>query len=184
MPLEYQFPTPFYTNTPDSEAHFYELQEEIANALVKVPATTSPWYSDNMKTSFKYGDNDNITNHTPKLAAWILKQAHEFTKTDFTITESWYNVFGPGSYMEYHCHPMQDLSGVYYHQTTGKDGLLVFKSDSSGLRNSMFNTSEIGYEPAPGKLILFPAFMEHAVMRNTTTTDRISVTFNLRRVYG
>jgi hypothetical protein len=184
MPIEQHFPTPFYYNQPESEDMFYGFQEEIANAMHKLAATNSPWFCDVLKTSFKYGDNVNITDFTPKLSEWILKQATEFTKENFTITESWYNIFGPGSYMDYHCHPMQDLSGVYYYQTTGKDGLLVFKSDSTGLRNSIFNVSEIGFEPVPGKLILFPAFLEHAVMKNMTTNDRISVTFNLRRIYG
>ena len=186
MPIEYQFPTPFWQGQIETPDLFYSIQEEIANAINKVPATTSPWYSDNMKTSFKYDDNDNFTNYTPKLADWVLKQAQEYTQNQakLSITESWYNVFGPDSYMEYHCHPMQDLSGVYYFQTSGKDGLLVFKSDSTGLRNSIFNVSEIGYEPAAGKLVLFPAYMDHAVMRNKTSMDRISVAFNFRRVYG
>ena len=87
----------------------------------------------------------------------------------------------PGQYAHTHDHGAADLSGVYYFKTNGNDGDLYFDSPVAQLKSSfVFNkSSRVFYKPKIGKLILFPGWLSHGVFQNTTTENRVSVSFNI-----
>jgi uncharacterized protein (TIGR02466 family) len=146
----------------------------------------NPW-EDGVLTSFKYDSELNFVNKTPLLKDYVIKHTLEYLKhiiktkkENIIIQESWFNVSKTGGYQHVHCHPTMDISAVYYYQTNGDDGSLMLSPDSSGLKNSIFNVEYKKIPPQEGMLILFPSFLDHAVLMNKTNHDRISITFNIK----
>jgi uncharacterized protein (TIGR02466 family) len=92
-----------------------------------------------------------------------------------------------------HTHPHALWSGVYYVQTPPNCGLLYFTDPRPQTqvltpyydleRRSPATWLEVHYQPIAGRLIVFPAWLPHAVQPNLTeeegpAADRISISFN------
>ena len=95
-----------------------------------------------------------------------------------------------------HTHPHALWSGVYYVQTPPNCGLLYFTDPRPQTqvltpyydlkRRSPATWLEVHYQPIEGRLIVFPAWLSHAVQPNLTeeegaAADRISVSFNFHQ---
>ena len=101
------------------------------------------------------------------------------------ITGCWANVNPPGSYHPTHNHPNNFLSGVYYVDAPGDGTDLVFQDPrpisimpwSGKLTNVTGNASVA--QPRPGRMVMFPSWLRHHVPSNESTTERISIAFNL-----
>ena len=69
---------------------------------------------------------------------------------------------------------------IFYHQTNDIDGHLWFENPAVQSEQSLSYTQEvIKYAPQKGKLIMFPGYMKHGVLRNQTQDTRISLSFNI-----
>ena len=105
----------------------------------------------------------------------------------------WVNINPRYSYNRHHTHPHALWSGVYYVQTPDNCGLIYFTDprpqaqvltpyyDPDHRRMETWN--EIYYQPQAGRIIVFPAWLDHAVQPNLSEEqdrdgDRISVSFN------
>ena len=98
------------------------------------------------------------------------------------ITTSWATRTLQHDYSRQHDHGAADISGLYYLQTTGKDGNLYFKTPNSILAQTYIGQnipSERDIEPAVGKIVLWPGYMQHGTRPNETTDERISIAFNI-----
>ena len=112
-----------------------------------------------------------------------LKIAH----TDFIITGCWANVSPPGTLRTRHMHPNNFLSGVYYAQTPREtDGLVFYDPRQQPYmisprvtRYTELTGSEVKLDVRPGRLVVFPSWLEHAVQTTGGGDDRISVSFNV-----
>jgi len=108
----------------------------------------------------------------------------------------WVNVNPRHASNRHHTHPHALWSGVYYVQTPPECGLLYFTDPRPQAmvmppyydleRRSALTWSEVHYQPIEGRLVVFPAWMPHAVQPNLTREegpagDRISVSFNFRQ---
>jgi uncharacterized protein (TIGR02466 family) len=107
--------------------------------------------------------------------------------------EMWANVSPPASSNQMHAHPGSFWSAVYFVADGGKpaESRLVLqdprfpttKMTAPGLeiiddqKEPMHNRFMI--EPTPGKLVLFPSWLMHAVEPNAGQTDRISIAMNI-----
>lgn len=94
-----------------------------------------------------------------------------------------------------HNHPGVLWSGVYYVQAPANSGRLVIREPrrESTMIQPRFRDDqprkkevwgEVYYEPVPGRIIIFPGWLEHAVEPNLSTRkgtagERISIAFNL-----
>lgn len=103
---------------------------------------------------------------------------------------SWINFFYPNQSEHQHNHYGNCLSGVYYvlaepdsgnyrffdpaAQKVMWTGLYINESESSSLTCTSGN-----HKPEPGKLILFPSWLEHSVEANNSSKVRISIAFNV-----
>lgn len=102
------------------------------------------------------------------------------------ITGCWANMSRPGARHHRHCHPNNFLSGVYYARVApGADTIsfddprphwMIFspplKEQRPELSNSVVRTVQ------PGTLIIFPSWLVHFVEPNTSSTTRVSISFN------
>ena len=113
-----------------------------------------------------------------------------------TIDQMWSIINPPGSFNKSHIHPGYLWSGVYYVQTPKNSGgisftdprttnLMMTPKYAKGKRPKESWTS-VNYDPIAGRMLIFPAWMYHAVALNEATksadqdeVDRICVAFNL-----
>jgi uncharacterized protein (TIGR02466 family) len=113
-----------------------------------------------------------------------------FLKCDYedcTITDCWANINRQGYAHMMHTHPNNYLSGVYYVKVPPDSGRIVFadpRPQASAItprlkENTPFNSNQMHFEPAAGKLILFHSWLPHLVEVNTSSEERISIAFNV-----
>jgi len=96
-------------------------------------------------------------------------------------------VNAPGTGHRLHSHRNNFLSGAYYVQVQdGADTINFFdpKPQAGVMRPSATEPSEFNTEVAmvrvsAGSLILFPAWLQHAVDTNRSNQPRLSMSFNL-----
>jgi uncharacterized protein (TIGR02466 family) len=105
--------------------------------------------------------------------------------------QGWINVNRAGDTNRLHSHPGSFLSSAYYVKVPKrmKGGNLVFR-DPRGPAVAMYETpglelpwvgSGLGipFAPSPGKLLLFPSWLEHHVEAFEGDGERISISFNV-----
>ena len=193
MPIEQLFPTPIFIDIINNN-DFVQVQQEIKTAISTIDQASlkNPW-DDNVRTTFEHGKKRDFISSTPIFKQILRSKAIEYLRelrkplpvTDINIVDSWVNFTGKGEYQNYHNHPLSDISGVYYYQSSLEDGDIKFKSPSSALNFSMLTANNhVSHKPLVGKLLLFPSYLEHAVMVNKTDNIRISISFNIRLVYA
>lgn len=106
------------------------------------------------------------------------------------IEAFWVNANPTHAYNALHEHPHSVLSGVYYVQVDDKSGRLRFRDPRDAKRMNPWavdssaqldqrHWDRVPYKPEPGKLILFPGWLEHDVEANQSHAERISISFNL-----
>lgn len=103
------------------------------------------------------------------------------------MTNMWVVVRPPGASTTLHDHPRSFTSGVYYLQAPRGSSPLVFRDPRS---TRLFNepggqdqrhphiTQRFAVPAQEGRLVLFPAWLEHFVPVNETEIERIAVSFN------
>lgn len=97
------------------------------------------------------------------------------------IANSWSNVYHPGASVDLHDHGGAVLSGALYLSTSARDAiffrnplLLQFKTTKP------FPFAEV--QPigiSPGKLVLFPGWLEHRTLPNPGPDDKVVLSFNV-----
>ena len=100
----------------------------------------------------------------------------------------WANINPPGGMNQSHIHPNALFSGVYYIKSSPKSGRLKIYDPRSGVQLNMpIKKSgdpgedlwrEANIDPIPGRIIMFPSWLWHAVEPNESNDIRISVSFN------
>ena len=105
---------------------------------------------------------------------------------------AWVNINKKGDYNIKHNHPSSDLSGVLWIKCPKKCGDIIFDNpsgfeDSDTLESytqefknqtNFYNT--YFFTPTEGRILVFPAHLNHRVSPNESNEDRISVSFNIQ----
>ena len=190
MKTQWIFPTPIYYTMLDDE----EVQKEINSKIHKVNFEYGPkaWGKTHMITSNFQGEFNCVIeelqlNKLKKEIGFHLKQFINDTNSrlpkDFKITESWFSKFNKDDFGHIHNHSLSDVSGVYYYKTNGEDGSIFFENPNdtaSCFDLTVPQTDRFYHKPEVGKLILFPPYLRHGILKNTTDNDRITISFNLK----
>lgn len=191
--IEHWFSVPIFFKDFDDTIFHQELDDAISN--VNIQSAETLW-NDTVQTSFTYSDKNNLLDTCPKLSSVICNSLLEYLNlfelknaNGIHITESWANITEKGQFQHYHDHAGDDISGVFYHQSTNSadEGELVFKSPSPGIAQSRLMSGQpnkVYYPPKKGRLMLFPSVLEHAVLPNKTNFKRISISFNASIIWG
>jgi len=112
-----------------------------------------------------------------------------FLQTDhhgFEITGCWANINPTGAINSSHTHPNNYLSGVYYVATPAQSGDIEFsdpRPQATAIvppikQRNKYNSNSISLDVKPGRLVLFPAWLVHAVRVNQSPGERITISFN------
>ena len=124
----------------------------------------------------------------------IISNIPSFRNNVDVKCDSWVNINPPLSFNVKHCHPNCDIAGVLWIKIPENSGDIVFQSPYNFISyNEMLcytrEFQEKGkyfhdykFPAREGKLLLFPAHLEHKVGDNNSDEDRISVSFNLELI--
>ena len=169
----------------------YSIKEQLnSNSASKWNCDT--WNSLNANVSY---DTDAINYLIYQTVNHANRYANEYEADlknyQMIVTDFWFNIAEPNNYQEYHTHPNNHFSAVYYVKAQPNAGKIKFKNPDSvtsgftipthsQLSKESGSTECCFYEPEPNKLLLFKSNLLHMVERNLSSNDRISVAMNLR----
>ena len=142
----------------------------------------------------KYANSQNpVSSIVINLIKSILNNKNVFNIKDLSKAkmQMWININRPGDSNSKHNHPGSDLSGVFWVKSLQKSGNLTFYSPNvmtqmeqinsikDEIGKKLFITPTVEIEPLEGVIVLFPSDLPHAVQKNNSDEDRISVSFNI-----
>jgi uncharacterized protein (TIGR02466 family) len=108
----------------------------------------------------------------------------EQTISGWEITSSWLTNTAPGEYARLHHHGTADISGVLYVRSDPNTSGNLYLQNHDPVKSSTplmrLQNNQIDLSPGEGILILFPGWMLHGTRINQSTTDRISLSFNIK----
>ena len=105
--------------------------------------------------------------------------------------QGWMNINKPGDFNVKHNHPRSHLSGVLWIKVPKNSGSIMFHSPEMFNRFQELDSYEDDFcynsncymthtfTPTEGKVLIFPASLEHNVEENKSNEDRISYSFNI-----
>ena len=203
MGRELYFPTPVYfTDLPSAQGLNAVLLERICAWRERDPhgtmrsnvAQVGAWHS---STDMQvHPEFDCLTREIFELVQGVYDDQGYSGDYEPVCDSMWANINPRYAYNRHHTHPHALWSGVYYVQTPDNCGLLcladprpqaqVLTPYYDPQRKPADSASEVYYQPVTGRVILFPAWLVHAVQPNLTGVEgpegnRISVSFNFHQ---
>lgn len=142
------------------------------------------WQSvQDLHTAKELADLVSCVNRTAAAVLRFLRIGH----TAFEITACWATILAPGAEHRIHSHPNNYLSGVYYLRTRPGADTINFhdpRSQAGIIRPPVTeltaeNTDQVVVRVRDGTLLLFPSYLEHSVVSNSSAEERISISFNI-----
>jgi uncharacterized protein (TIGR02466 family) len=188
---EFLFPTSvWYRDLPNLGALNRKLLVAIEQLRRKDAGVTRSnflgWHSDTkLHEEPKFAA---IRRHILAAARAVLISLDAGGEVGVELTECWANINIDHAHNHRHCHPGDDLSGVYYVQAEESSGPLVFFDPRPGnnLFTPVFGRNNVGfckkveYGAKAGRIVMFPGWLEHAVEANHGAGERVSIAFNLK----
>ena len=189
------FPCPVWLFNVDAE-RAGSLNQQVLAAIEQLQKTEpqgtpgTHWQSPNdLQSRSEFADLvDTIHEATKEIFAELRVPAFPFL-----VTGLWVNYRPPGTDHPAHTHPNNYLSGTYYVSTPTGGNAIVFRDPRNETNiiapkfseQTELNSREIMVPVKSGMLVMFPAWLPHFVPANQSTTDRISISFNVMfKSYG
>ena len=130
-----------------------------------------------------YYNCSHTLNFINKTVQSYISSLYGGSSTQWIIIESWMTKTIKGRGARQHSHGLADISGVYYLDTNGQDGNLVFTNPYNNLLSNMFINDLISMNNVMplenGKIFLWPGQIRHYTVVNQTDHERVSVSFNV-----
>ena len=189
MIKEYFFPTIIYVkDLPNPE----KLNSYLEKHIVEWSNQDKGVSKTNVKGWHSQTDMNNKPEYKPLIQELFTMQneinQEEHLDIKPRLGNMWANINYPGGYNQMHLHPNSLFSGAYYIKASPNSGRLGLMDPRPGFQQNM-PTRKPGklprelwrdayYDPIPGRIIMFPAWMWHKVESNKSNDIRISVSFN------
>ena len=189
MIKEYFFPTIIYVkdlpNANELNSYLEKHIIEWSNQDKGVEKTNvNGWHSQTDMNQRK--EYEPLTRELFQMQNEIIKEEH--LDMEPKLGNMWANINHPGGYNQTHLHPNSLFSGAYYIKASPNSGRLGLMDPRPGVQQNMPTRKpgklprelwrETYYDPVPGRIIMFPAWMWHKVEINKSNDTRISVSFN------
>ena len=168
---------------------YHHLNEEVANDIEQllVPRLSKLTLTDQTQLSdFSHSQKIfNIYRETPILAEEIEKSIEFFCKNwGIKVLKSlyyWVQDYKNNHYHSRHNHPLSIISGVYWVRAN-KDAssLRIFSPNPYDSFPIEFKQNYFDITPKKGLLILFPSYLYHEVLINSSNSIRTTISFNLK----
>jgi uncharacterized protein (TIGR02466 family) len=204
MPIEAWFPLAIYhADLPDSSVHNASLLSAIQGLRASAPAKRtnerSAWTGDLHEVERLHFNPDFawITNQVQVHVLIYLQSLGVDPKIfDLYIQRSWPVISTKGQIVDRHTHSTSHVSAVYYVSAPGGEmsGRIRFFNEArfnelvGGLTTpfsaalavpNAFNFQSAMYQPAEGRLLIFPAKLPHDVEANKSDYERVSLSFDI-----
>jgi len=154
--------------------NYFEVLGIDNKALAEEVLSSHPKFTDNKNVS-RYEDTM-FSADKPQGIALLSAVKALASNSDLELDNFWSQIHEPRESTDYHNHPNAVMGFVYYVSVPEGAGDLVFD-----IENSMYSP----VTPVEGSLLVFPAWIQHKVTRNTGVGTRISIAGNLiKRIYG
>ena len=184
------FSTIVYTEKVSNEQ---VIQKELLDTFHKLTFEHNPDWDSNthLLSDYKFESNLFDKYKCDKFLLELKKHVYmyldivnykEIKNCKMVVEQSWMTLNKTGMFSHPHDHGSFDISGVYYISTTGEDGDLYFMNPNKMMKCSRVTESyeQMHYfKPETGRLFLFPSWLDHGVSENKTSSDRISLSFNI-----
>jgi uncharacterized protein (TIGR02466 family) len=188
--IELWFPVAIYQ---ENNLFSHSKNEEWAQIALDIQKNTKSggdsWDGDTYTTMNTYNLlNDN---NFSDLINSVSSHVHKFAKAHnseghYNCNEGWINVNKNNTFQEFHFHPNNSISAIYYISAPEGSGSLVFEDpkqpDMMPLKNikerNALSQMVSEFKPQTGKLIIFRSYMRHLVSTGNNIEPRISVAFN------
>ena len=182
------FPLPVFVDKAE-EKEYTDLQKELTTIKSKLNFNDTGMnmilnenpYESNFLINHECSHSLNFINKSVTKFITSLYGENKFDR--LMIIESWMTRTIKGRCAREHCHGAVDISGVYYLDTNGKDGNLVFTNPNSNLLcNKLLEdlvSKDIELPLENGLIALWPAQLKHRTSVNETDHERVSVSFNI-----
>ena len=189
MIKEYYFPTIIYVkDIPNSE----ELNSYLEKHIVEWSNQDKGVEKTNVNGWHSQTDMNHKKEYEPLIKELFTMQneiiQEERLNMEPKLGNMWANINPPGGYNQSHLHPNSLFSGAYYIKTPPNSGRLQLMDPRPGVQQCMPPRKKVKlprelwretyYDPVPGRIIMFPAWMWHKVGINKSNDIRISVSFN------
>jgi len=182
--------TPIYQNQAKNK-EFDEIQEELKTVTSKLKFNEAqgwgPYAHDLSENPFE--SNFLIDNKCIKTVEFIHRCLMEYLMfinskepPKYIINSAWITRTNKGKFAHPHSHGFSDVSGVYYINTNGKDGNLMFDNIHDAFGGNFIYNAIGGKVPAPldnGIILMWPSNLRHETQENTTDNERLSLSFNI-----
>jgi uncharacterized protein (TIGR02466 family) len=191
MPIESAFAMPIYIEDawPDQFAEV-RAEFETKKPLIDTHVGRTTVWDDNIESSFSnlrdFIEEFGLAKLDRHISFHVKRFRKELDASDFEIrrTQSWINYQGRHQYQNLHRHAHTLISGVFYLDTTGEDGSLLFHVPDSLMesfpvaKRTPRTAISFHVRPKNGRIVLFPSYAPHRVQPNETDHVRISCSFN------
>ena len=179
--IEPIFPTYLYFE--EGIDNFNLVQQEISGVVDSTDFKFLDWSTHWISNSFE----ENIIHELPLLKEEVSKHLNNycqhmgFNDAEVEYESSWIARFEKNNYAHIHSHRYSDISGAYYFKTPEGGGDIFFHTPNGYQEASRWWMHEREtVQPREGMLILFPGWLRHGVVTNTTDESRMSISFNVR----
>ena len=172
------------------ENYIYELKKK--NPDGKIKSNAGGWHS----PDFNLKDAECIKKFIASLSNDLYSIITNHLKwkcepQDVIIQNMWSVINSKNTFNIKHNHPNSLLSAAYYVKAKKNSGKITFfdpKEIKVMYHPPIKEFNEISceavkIEPEEGKLLLFPAYLQHAVEENLSNEDRIVISFNVNIHY-
>ena len=182
------FPTSFYTvNIFDSQENQI-YKDFLVDLSKKTPGTTRSnrggWQSET--NLWEYEIFKPLLKKTTAVTQSIIENISH-NHPQMVIRSMWGNINPKGGMNFTHVHPSGWMSGVYYIQLPQGTDEITFEDPRPARmmdfqRSCLVSDEYFSHQPKVGELLLFPSWLPHFVLPNTSNEERISVSFNIELV--
>lgn len=190
MTINTVFPIPIYEKILDTG-----LSQDEINFLYTYGLGNRPNSHKGDSSFVGYNDNDKILelDKLKTLNNKIYECIHDFVdlfglnKEYWYIAKSWITITEPGGSVNMHNHTGHGglISGVIYLDAPDKCGNIVFvnpypfRDRFPFIKQTIENASYHKITPTPGKILMWPASMNHGTERNDSGKMRLSLAFDI-----
>jgi uncharacterized protein (TIGR02466 family) len=179
------FPTVFYSSNIFDEKENEKYKNFLIDLSKKTPgkirSNRGGWQSDTdlwNQEIFKP-----LLEKTIIIAQNIIADISKKTP-QMVIRSMWGNINPKGGMNFSHVHPSGWMSGVYYIQLSKDNNSIMFEDPRPARmmdfqRSCLIKDEYFTHQVEIGDLLLFPSWLPHSVVPNTSDENRISISFNI-----
>lgn len=182
------FPVPFYTS---------EVELDMEDIRIKISKLARYREGLNDSDGYIYPKNEQLFNRkefadvkteAKRHVDRFMREVMHYDYDDSFFACSWFNINVPGSHHHRHYHPNSIISGVIFITNPDNSGQLLFNTPQQrdillepkrGSEDTIYNMSTFSPKQDVGCIALFPSWLEHAVSKNMSEENRLTIAFNV-----